>query len=403
MKSPVYVVIGGIASLTIVMGIGRFSYTPILPLMQFSQHFSDAAAGYLASSNYLGYLIGALVSGVVNWRHRKIFVFRSSLLVNILTTGAMSTTTSLQLWMIYRFISGLTSGMVFVLSSSIVLDVLAKVKKTSWSGFFYSGVGIGIFLTGLFVPFFNAYWNWKGTWLGLMLISILICYFAWFWTCEYTSNQTSIPKSTLTDFISIIHKKFFLWILVSYGLEGMGYIVIGTFLVDIASKIPSIQGFTSLSWIIAGVCSIPSTIFWAWTGKRLGVQKSLVIAYLCQAIGVIIPAILFNPIGIYLAAFLFGGTFMGITTLATTLTKNMFANQSNQAIGFLTACYGIGQVLGPIGGGLLAQKTHSYTLSLTMAAIILIFGACLLRIGQILDKRLEKKQINYVRGTNHVE
>lgn len=395
MRNPVYVVIGGIASLVIAMGIGRFAYTPILPLMQFNQHFSDAAAGYLASSNYLGYLIGALLSGIVPWGHKKTLVFRASLVVNILSIGAMSTTTSIPVWAIYRFVSGLSSGMVFVFASSIVLDVLAAIKRTSWSGIFYSGVGIGIFLTGILVPFLDNYGNWRGTWLGLMLLSVLICCFAWFWTREYTRDEISVHQSSYVN--SVVNKQFFGWLLVSYGFEGMGYIVIGTFLVDIASTIPSIRGFPSLSWIIAGIGAIPSTLLWARIGKRWGIRKSLVLAYFVQAIGVVIPVILFTPTGIYLAAFLFGGTFMGITTLATTLTRNLYAERSSQAIGYLTACYGIGQVLGPIGGGLLAQRTHSYALSLTMATIVLVLAALLLVIGLVSEAAKRKAITNYLR------
>lgn len=384
MRNPVYVVIGGIASLVIAMGIGRFAYTPILPLMQSNQHFSDAAAGYLASSNYLGYLFGALLSSIIP-RSKKTWIFRCSLVVNILSIGMMSTTTSIPAWMIYRFVSGLTSGVVFVLASSIVLDVLAVTKRISSSGVFYSGVGIGILLTGILVPVFDEYDSWQGTWLGLMLLSGLIGFFAWFWTRESIHDETvTVQSSTESD---VYNKQFFGWLLTSYGLEGLGYIVIGTFLVDIASKIPGISGLTSLSWIIAGLGAVPSTLLWAWIGKRWGIHRSLVIAYFIQAVGVIIPVILFNPIGIYLAAFLFGGTFMGITTLATTLTRNLYAQRSRQAIGYLTACYGIGQILGPIGAGILAQRTDNYTLSLIMATIVLVLGALLLIIGGILRKQ----------------
>lgn len=400
MRNPVYVVIGGIASLVIVIGIGRFAYTPILPLMQSNQHFSDAVAGYLASSNYLGYLLGALLGGIIPLRNKKTWAFRCSLVVNILSIGMMSTTTSIPAWMIYRFVSGLTSGVVFVLASSIVLDVLAVRKRTSSSGVFYSGVGIGILLTGISVPIFDDYGNWQGTWLGLMLLSVPIGFFAWFWTRESTCDEAvTLQSSTESD---VCDKQFYWWLLISYGLEGMGYIIIGTFLVDIASKIPSISGFTSLSWIITGVGAIPSTTLWAWLGRRWGIQRSLVIAYFIQAVGVIIPVIFFNPIGIYLAAFLFGGTFMGITTLSTTMTRNMYAQRSSQAIGYLTTCYGIGQILGPIGAGILAQRTDNYTLSLIIATIVLVLGALLLIMGRILEKQRFYKRVTKG-GSSYVE
>ncbi|MBW9234859.1 YbfB/YjiJ family MFS transporter, partial [Leptospira santarosai] len=57
-KNPYLLVLGGVFALFIAMSIGRFAYTPILPFMQQDTGFSTRFAGYLASSNYAGYLVG---------------------------------------------------------------------------------------------------------------------------------------------------------------------------------------------------------------------------------------------------------------------------------------------------------------------------------------------------------
>lgn len=392
MKNPSRrVVLGGMASLIITMGIGRFAYTPILPYMQSAQHFSDAFAGYMASSNYLGYLVGSLLTGCIRWGRNKTRVFQGSLLVNILSTGIMSTSTNILLWMVFRFVSGITSGMVFVLASSIVLDRLAFQKKLSWSGHFYSGVGMGILLTGLAVPFLGHFFTWRGTWLGLMILSMIMGIFAWHWTCEnsFTKDQSVKRLENFSRFYTPQSNKFFKWILISYGLEGMGYIVSGTFMVAMVSEIPGLKEAAPLIWGIVGLMSIPSSPLWAWLAKKAGMVRSLVAAYLIQAFGVVIPILLFNRVGACLGAVLFGGTFMGITTLATSVARSMYANRSSQSIGYLTAAYGTGQVLGPIGAGILTEKTHGYTWSLVMAAFVLLLGALLLIVGKMLNKRTD--------------
>ncbi|MCL6445312.1 MAG: YbfB/YjiJ family MFS transporter [Alicyclobacillus sp.] len=384
MRNLLYVTIPGILSLTIVMGIGRFAYTPIFPFMQVSQHFSYADAGYLASSNYLGYLVGALSASALRWKQNLRLIFRISLMINILSTGAMAATTSFTLWSIFRFVSGVTSGVVFVLASSITLDFLASRKRSTWSGVFYSGVGIGIVISGLFVPVFDRLYGWQGAWLGLMCLCVVLSVAPL--VCTWKSNECDASSSELDNRAEAQNSNFFYWLLASYGMEGLGYIVVGTFLVDISLSIPATREVSSLSWVIVGIGAIPSTLFWAWLGKRCGNLRALIYAYLLQAVGIVIPVIKSsNAIGILLAAFLFGGTFMGITTLAASLARHAYSH-SNRAIGYLTTCYGIGQIVGPIAGALLKQQTHSYAMSLVGAAIVILLGAVLLVAGRYFSR-----------------
>src|SRR5690349_19559315 len=113
---PVQALIAGVAALLIAMGVGRFAYTPILPLMQHDAHFTESMAGLLASMNYLGYLLGALAAGFFNWRGRA-FHLKMYLILNIATTLLMGLVSNFALWSILRLISGLSSGIVFVLAS----------------------------------------------------------------------------------------------------------------------------------------------------------------------------------------------------------------------------------------------------------------------------------------------
>ena len=58
--SPLTVAVSGLAALAVAIGIGRFAFTPILPMMQADHDISVAQGGWLASANYLEYLAGSL-------------------------------------------------------------------------------------------------------------------------------------------------------------------------------------------------------------------------------------------------------------------------------------------------------------------------------------------------------
>jgi len=240
MKKQTYLfLIGGIFSLIIAMGIGRFAYTPILPLMQKDLSLSNTTAGYIASSNYAGYLLGAILAGAIPFKKYRNNLLRVSLIISILTTALMGLTYSHLLWNVLRFLSGFASAFVLVLASGIVLDKLADIRKTSWSGLFYGGVGLGIFLSSLMIPSLNHLFRWEGTWIGLAVVSGILAIFVWIWLDE-TPNV--VKKKNKQDMIvKVPPTKWLIWLIIAYGLEGLGYIVTGTFIVSIAEKTSSFQ------------------------------------------------------------------------------------------------------------------------------------------------------------------
>lgn len=378
-KQSILFLIGGILSLIIAMGIGRFAYTPILPLMQKKLLFSNAVAGYIASSNYAGYLLGAILAGVIPLKEYRTISLRISLIISILTTVFMGLTYSFLLYYLLRFLSGISSAFVFVLSSGIVLDKLAMSNKTNWSGLFYAGVGFGIFLSSLIIPSLNHFFQWEGTWIGLAVVSIILAFFVWLWLDE-TPNVVGM-KNKQEIFPQVPPTKWLIWLIIAYGLEGLGYIVTGTFIVSIAEKTSSFHEGAILVWMMVGLAAIPSCLIWSFLANKWGYVKSLVFAMALQSFGIGIPAFWLSKASFVISALLFGATFMGITTLATTLGRQINPSNSSRTISNLTAIYAIGQLVGPTLAGVLSFFTHNFNAAMIGAASCILIGAVLLLSG----------------------
>ncbi|MBL3645960.1 YbfB/YjiJ family MFS transporter [Bacillus sp. RHFB] len=380
MKKQTYLfLIGGIFSLIIAMGIERFAYTPILPLMQKDLSLSNTTAGYIASSNYAGYLLGAILAGAIPFKKYRTNLLRVSLIISILTTALMGLTYSNLLWNVLRFLSGFASAFVLVLASGIVLDKLAAIRKTSWSGLFYGGVGLGIFLSSLMIPSLNHLFRWEGTWIGLAVVSGILAIFVWIWLDE-TPNV--VKKKNKQDIIvKVPPTKWLIWLIIAYGLEGLGYIVTGTFIVSIAEKTSYFHNGATLVWMMVGLAAIPSCLIWSLLAKKWGYIKSLVLAMALQSLGIAMPVFWMSKTSFVISALLFGATFMGITTLATTVGREINPSDSSRTIGILSAIYALGQLIGPTLAGVLSSFTHDFNAAFIGAACVVFFGAILLLSG----------------------
>ncbi|MCJ0957049.1 YbfB/YjiJ family MFS transporter [Mammaliicoccus sciuri] len=365
----------GMLSLFIVMAIGRFSYTPILPFMQKATHLTNENAGLLATVNYLGYLIGAMIPTFLIIKS-KVVDLKIYLLINIISVLLMGVTQGFLVWNILRFIAGITSGTVFVLASNVVLESLNKGGKSHLSGFLYSGVGIGIFTSSIFIQIYTDYNTWASTWIILGIASLVLGFIVIFFMKEI-KEPVNLKQKTIhiNDQNSTLYTKWFMVCFsIAYLLEGAGYIVTGTFLVAIVKSIPDLKEYAALSWMFVGMAAIPSCVLWSILGNKIGFIKAIYLAFILQIIGVILPVFSHNIISLVISSCLFGGTFLGLTTLFMSRGQLMSAVSGRNLVALLTFIYSLGQVVAPYFAGILIGSSNNYNGALIFASSLLILA-----------------------------
>jgi MFS family permease len=370
-------VLSGVAALIVAMGIGRFSYTPILPLMKSGAGLDNAMAGVIASSNYLGYLAGALWASQPMWREHRAVTIRWSLVIGSVTTLAMAFSNNVAVWLALRFLGGVASAFILILVSSVVLDRASRDRRASWPGILYAGVGLGIAFTGIVVPMLG-FGGWRTTWIGLGLLSLIVTAVISGSFCDGeplthdAGRQSATPRSPLY------------WGLVAgYFAEGFGYVIPATFIVAILRETLALAAFASWSWVIVGIVAAPSAMLWNRLGAVFGRIAMIVAALLVLALGVVAPVYVHNVAGAAFSAFALGLTFIGITALVNTEARDLFPHGSNRAIGELTAAFGAGQIIGPLVVSAGAATGASYDASLVIASIVLAAGAAATAAGRL--------------------
>ncbi|AZO64038.1 MULTISPECIES: YbfB/YjiJ family MFS transporter [unclassified Mesorhizobium] len=370
--SPLRLAFAGMIGLAAAMGIGRFVYTPILPGMMEELGLSPADAGWIASANYLGYLIGALAA-VGGWAHgRERLLMLAGLAATAVLTGLMGLADTMAAFLVIRFLAGLASAFVLVFLSSIVFGHLAAAGRNDLQALHFGGVGLGIAASSALMAIlvtehagWAAGWFWSAVFsaCGFAVVALLVGSTA-------TTNGADGREPALPKDRSLIK------IIVAYGLFGFGYIVTATFLIAIVRQGGGGRVFEAMVWMVTGLAGIPSIWLWQKIAARIGLYAAYAFGCLVEVVGVTASVAMGGHVGPLLGGFLLGGTFIAITALGLQTGRQLAPQAPRRTLALMTAFFGLGQIVGPIVAGLLAQASGDFFLaSIVAAAVLLVSGA----------------------------
>ncbi|WP_439529582.1 YbfB/YjiJ family MFS transporter [Pannonibacter sp.] len=375
--TPLATAFGGLLALAGAMGIGRFVYTPILPFMTEGVPLSPAEGGLIASANFLGYLIGALLASLPGLPGQQRTWLVGALGVSVVTSLAMSVAGNLASFAGLRFVSGLASAFAFVFAAALVLDRLARLGRPGLSALHFAGVGLGIALSALLVAGLAAAGSdWRGLWLASGGVTFILAV-AVTRLLRSTPSAENRPQTAVAGparlSASVIR------LIIAYGLYGLGYVVTATFVSVIARSDPALASAEALVWLTVGLTAAPSILIWNWVAGRIGAAYAFALAAALEAVGVVLSVISSSPLGILAAAALLGGTFVGITALGFIEARRLTEGDPRRLIAAMTASFGLGQMLGPSFAGFGADLTGSFLLpSLAAATCLILSGALML-------------------------
>ena len=366
-------ILTGIAALTIAVGIGRFSYTPILPYMISELNLTTTEAGLIASSNYLGYLLGSLIPIFPQFPKKIRSIFIYSIFISIISLFAMGLTNTFEVFILIRFIHGIFSAFVLILGTSLIVSHVQKKGKIFLGTAHFSGVGLGMALSAIFVSYLGFLnFTWDELWFSIGILAIMLS----FQIIKFTPIQKAEVKYNLKS----KHKTSlgFSLITISYGLYGFGYVAFGTFISTMSRLTPGLEKTEPYVWFVVGVTGIPSVFFWNWFGSKIGNDIGLFLANLILGLGVLFSVLINNEFGIFISCILFGLSFVPITSMCLLEGQKRFSGSFIVSTAILTFSFSIGQMIGPYLSGLLTDYYNSFFLSMIISGIVLIFGSLLM-------------------------
>jgi hypothetical protein len=390
---PVAIALAGLVSLAVAMGIGRFAFTPLLPLMLAERSVTLAGASLLASANYLGYLLGALACTFQPWLWRRFGwspavngprLVRAGLAATVLLTLGMA----LQLpggWTLLRFAAGVASAVVFLYTSGWCLEQLARRQLPAMGALIYVGPGAGIVASGVAAS--GLVWLAAPAAAGWLTFGVLAALLTGStWRVFDALRGVAAPAfaggggSALPQAVPAGATEMGL-LTVAYGIAGIGYIITATFLPVIARQALPGSPWLDLFWPLFGIGVMLGAIGASRLRAGGDLRVRLAVCYVLQAAGVAASLVSPTLAGFAIGSVLLGLPFTAITFFAMQEVRRVRPQQATSFMGLLTAMYGLGQIAGPpLAAWLVARSASTaqgFAVSLWIASALLALGAVL--------------------------
>lgn len=371
LPSPVFVFLGGIASQLLTIGIARFAYTPLLPVMQAQAGLSDQGAGLLGAMIYAGYLLGTLALAVIKTPMLRLAVFRGCLLLGVASTLVMGFTDTFWVWALSRFLGGLSGVAGMLLAAEFILGWLQRHDRRLDLGPHFVGLGLGISLAGLMTLIMGAGSDWAGQWRWFAGASALLLPLAWGLT---PTPQAAPPHPARASSRQGTDTRWF-WVFgAGYFAAGWGYSVGATFCVGILTAGGESQSAASLVWFVLGLATAAGAMLGSLAARRFGPMPVLLACMGCQVGSLLGFALDAGLAFSSLAAILFGASFVVIVSLSLMLAGLRMPGAAGTAMARMTLLYGGGQICAPIVTAWLLAKSGGYGIALILSAALLVVG-----------------------------
>lgn len=368
---------GGFCASAVALGLGRFAYTPILPMMA----LDATTGGWLAAANNGGYLIGSLWAGTIRGDRARHLILDLGLALVALSLAAMAVPVGPWGWALIRLVAGIGSALVFILSAALVLPFLAGRGQGRLAGFKFGGVGLGITLAGSVIAASGG-WPMAGftgaptAWAVSGILCAVIAVIAHWGLRPLRTDETANGGARHAPGLPFS----LMWLGGAYACAGFGYIVTGTFLVVVVRAAPDLADWANLAWVVVGLAAVPSAAAWGWIAERKGHARALIAAHALMAAGTLLLGLTHHPAGILMSALLYGGTFLGIAGMAVAFGRAITPDRATWVVAMLTIGFSAGQIAGPVAAAALAQ-IGGWPLALGAAAAVTAAGVPMLVIG----------------------
>jgi MFS family permease len=353
------------------VGICRFAYTPLVPVMIGEGWITEAEAGYLGAVNFTGYAAGAALAWVSAKRlgtGRSVYL---NILICLLSLAASAVPLGFHWLVLWRFLAGYGGAVLLVLVGPAVL---AQIPAERWgfvTGIIFTGIGVGVAATGTIVPVLAGL-GATAAWSGLAAAVLLLAVFVRAFWREPPAEELSPPTGGTRARLGLPA----IMLCLSYTTFAIGIAPHTIFWVDYLARGQD-MGIAAggAHWTIIGLLAAISPALAGRIAQRFGFGPTLVAAMAVTAFGVALPVILRAPEWQILSSILFGLTMPSTVGLFAGRTAEIGGRHGQRRLWWLmTMWFALLQTTAFYGMSALFDATRAYLPLFAIAGGMLAVG-----------------------------
>ncbi|MET1026758.1 MAG: YbfB/YjiJ family MFS transporter [Dongiaceae bacterium] len=366
----------GLCASLVGLGLARFAYTPLIPGLIAANWFSPSDVVYLGAANLAGYLAGALVARSAAAHVGAVWALRGTMILATLACFACSVPIDFVWFFVWRFLAGLSGGVIMVLAASTILPHVSPRKRGVVGGMIFAGIGLGVAASGTLVPLLLQH-GLRESWYGLGALSGLLTLISW---RSWPQTQAAAHTAPVSQGIrSVPQSSAIRALLLEYGLNAFALVPHMVFLVDfIARGLGQGVAAGSYYWVLYGLGAIVGPLLTGHMADRAGFGPALKVAFLLEAIGIVLPALSTEPASLIVSSVLIGGLTPGIVPLVLGRIHELAphsAEAQRVVWGRATTMFALFQAAGAYSLSYLFQRSgENYTLLFALGSIAIILA-----------------------------
>lgn len=348
------------------VGMARFTYGVMLPALKRDLALDYFGGGFLNSVHLLGYLAGTLGAPLLGRRLGMPLLSRgahalAALGALLCALAPAHSAIGPALLAAGRLATGLGAGAAIVAILVIAFAAVPVASRSMASAVIWSGMGFAVVVSGLAASWLvETGFGWRAAFLVAAALSMLL---ALVFPPSGTPAAGGEPASA-----GFRSPGFFL--VSAYLMFGAAYIAYATFAGTRLAAAGAPLAAVSAMWVALGAAMIAGSVS-SFAVLRLEGRRRLAL-FAALLLGALGAGISWSEwAGAALAgALLVGAGLSSTPTIVTAYTRERCsAAEYPQAFSFATAMMGVGQLLGPLAAGALADRYGVHTVALFALAV----------------------------------